>query len=94
MATYLKFLNSNPAALKPPSMNEGDFKDGLGPSQEFTQPLTELYKEAFTVPGGTAFWRGKLNFRTTKAKSLGRMAEMWDLSEEFSVRLRDMHTNM
>ena len=33
--------------------------------------MTENYKEAFTVPDGTAFWRGKLNFRTTKSKHLG-----------------------
>ncbi|CAE7203263.1 unnamed protein product [Symbiodinium sp. KB8] len=50
---------------------EGDPNEGEDPNDlfiEFTQPLTDLYKEAFTVPGGTAFWRGRLSFRTTKAK--------------------------
>jgi len=50
---------------------EGDPNEGEDPNDlyiEFTQPLTDAYKEAFTVPGGTAFWRGRLNFRTTKAK--------------------------
>eukprot|EP00913_Durusdinium_trenchii_P006897 g6488.t1 len=53
------------------SVIEGDPNEGEDPSDlylEWTQPLTDAYKEAFTVPGGTAFWRGKLNFRTTKSK--------------------------
>ncbi|CAJ1346811.1 unnamed protein product [Effrenium voratum] len=53
------------------SVVEGDPEEGEDPSDlylEWTQPLTDTYKESFTVPGGTAFWRGKLNFRTTKSK--------------------------
>ena len=43
--------------------------------KEWTQPLTDAYKDAFIVPGGTAFWRGKLNFKTTKSKHLASRAE-------------------
>lgn len=53
------------------SVIEGDPEEGEDPSDlfiEWTQPLTDAYKDAFIVPGGTAFWRGKLNFKTTKSK--------------------------
>jgi len=42
---------------------EGDQSQGERPSDlylEFTQPLTDFYKEYFLVPGGNCLWRGKL----------------------------------
>mmetsp|Transcript_110322 Transcript_110322/g.329890 ORF Transcript_110322/g.329890 Transcript_110322/m.329890 type:complete len:287 (-) Transcript_110322:101-961(-) len=45
---------------------EGNKDDGERPDDlylEFTQPLTEKYVSSFTVPGGTCFWRGKLDFQ-------------------------------
>lgn len=52
------------------SVIEGDANSGENPDDlylEFSQPLTERYKEVFLVPGGVAFWRGRLNFVTTKS---------------------------
>jgi len=48
-------------------MNEGERGDDL--FLQFTQPLTDRYKEAFTVPGGTCFWRGKLEIRGGRKKT-------------------------
>jgi len=48
------------------SVVEGDSKEGERPDElylEFTQPLTDRYKTSFTVPGGTCFWRGKLDIQ-------------------------------
>lgn len=48
------------------SVIEGDPTDGESPDDlylELVQPLTERYINIFTVPGGTCFWRAKLNFQ-------------------------------
>jgi len=41
--------------------DEGESEDDL--YVQFTQPLTEKYIDMFTVPGGTCFWRGKIDVR-------------------------------
>jgi len=49
---------------------KGNQDDGERPEDlyiEFTQPLTERYKSSFTVPGGTCFWRGKLDIQGKNA---------------------------
>uniref|UniRef100_A0A7S0FL98 Uncharacterized protein n=1 Tax=Pyrodinium bahamense TaxID=73915 RepID=A0A7S0FL98_9DINO len=48
------------------SVVEGDQNEGERPDDlylEFTQPLTDRYKNSFSVPGGTCFWRGKLDIQ-------------------------------
>uniref|UniRef100_A0A7S1S6X3 Uncharacterized protein n=1 Tax=Alexandrium catenella TaxID=2925 RepID=A0A7S1S6X3_ALECA len=45
---------------------EGNPEDGERPQDlylEFTQPLTDRYIAAFTVPGGKCIWRGKLDIK-------------------------------
>jgi len=52
---------------------QGVREEGENPDDlyiEFTQPLTERYKSSFTVPGGTCFWRGKLEIKDMKKRKV------------------------